>query len=428
MSSRRDAREKRIFSISLECGGDGTVKISTVALREKRAAKTSRIFLTGGTGFLGSHVAVGLLRAGYQVLLMARSSKRQTAEERVGQLLDWFGVAPGLRNNLHVIEGSIERPGLGIAPKILASLLEETDEIIHCASNTSFSERKRREVEAVNIGGLLNVLDFASKSRCFFFHHLSTAYVAGKKDGLCREELADTDLFNNVYEETKARGERIAWDRCRAEGIRLSIYRPSIVYGDSRTGRSLRFNAVYYPVKTAVFLRDLYDADIRERGGIKAEMMGVRRESDGGLYMPIRMEVKEAGGINLVPVDYFVEVFMALLEEGLEGGIFQVVNPGLKKIEDIIDYAKRLFRIRGIEPCGAEDFNGRPMNALEILFDTYLEAYGPYIRDRRTFEMNNTRRILAKRQIVCPEFDFEVFARSMNYALEMDWGSKLFKK
>jgi len=394
-------------------------------LQKRRADRADRVFLTGGTGFLGSHIAVELLRAGYHVCLLARPNKRSSAEERVARLMDWFGLDCALRQKLRVVSGAIELPSLGLSSEVRVSLLKNVDEIIHCASNTSFSERKRPEVEAANIVGLSNILSFAAESGCSFFHHVSTAFVAGKKDGLCCEELVDLGEFNNVYEETKARGERMAWDFCRREGIRLSIYRPSIIYGDSRTGRSLRFNAVYFPVKIAVFLKNLYELDLRERGGEKAELLGIRMESDGRLFMPIRIEVRNGGGINLIPIDYFVAAFMALLAERPDGGIFHIVNPRVKKIEDLIDYAKRLFRLKGIKPCAAADFYAKPKNALEILYESHLEAYAPYMRDKKAFDSSHARPVLEKYRISCPEFDYDVFARCMNYAVEVDWNARL---
>lgn len=60
--------------------------------------------------------------------------------------------------------------------------------------------RKRAEVEAANVGGLRNVLDFAARSGCFFFHHVSTAFVAGKRTGLYREDWVESGEFTNVYE------------------------------------------------------------------------------------------------------------------------------------------------------------------------------------------------------------------------------------
>jgi nucleoside-diphosphate-sugar epimerase len=246
--------------------------------------------------------------------------------------------------------------------------------------------------------------------------------------GLCREEWVKTDRFTNVYEETKHRGERMAAKLCAEEGIRLNIYRPSIVYGNSGTGKSLTFRGLYYPIRTALFLRDLYQTDIKEHGGKRAEEMGVRVEEDGSIHLPIRLEAREGGGINLVPIDYFLEAFMAIMDECLDGGIFHIVNDKLKRIEDLIDYTQRMFHIRGIRACRAEDFEKAPRNGLEILFDSYLEAYAPYMRDSRIFENQKAGSILKKRNILCPDFDFDIFSRCMRYALEAGWGAKLFRK
>ena len=402
-----------------------TPRASREEIVKRRADRTVRFFLTGGTGFLGSHIAVELLRRGYRVTLLAQPDKDRRAEARMREILNWFDLPGSERRALKVVEGNITRDGLGVDRALLEVLLRETDEVIHCASNTAFSERKRAAVEAVNSRGLTNVLDFARESGAYFFHHMSTAFVAGKTSGLCREELVAPREFWNAYEETKCRGEHAATAACGEAGLGLTIYRPSIVYGDSRTGRSRLFNAVYFPVRTALFIKDLYEKDIRERGGKKAAEMGVCLEPDGSIHLPLRIEVAGQGGLDLIPVDYFTAAFLALMEGATEGGIFHITDGRAKRIEDIIDYSCRLFRLTGIKACGQEEFKEKPRNPLETLYDHYVEAYGPYMRDTRVFESTKSRSFLERSGLVCPEFDYGIFAACMNYAVETGWGARL---
>ncbi|MGZ6236971.1 MAG: SDR family oxidoreductase [Syntrophales bacterium] len=403
------------------------MRISRDTISARRRDGETTFFLTGGTGFIGSHLTVELLKHGYKVVFLARPRDGLSARARVDRLLDWFHLESRHRQSLAVVEGSLDSSRFGLSEKDFVRLSRDVDEIIHCASDTSFSERKRAAVERTNIDGLRGVLDLAASGRCSFFHYVSTAYAAGRRDGVCKEELIENNTFTNVYEETKCRAEKIVAERCGRKGIRLSVYRPSIVYGNSKTGRSTRFNAVYYPIRTILFLRDLYDADIREQGGNMASEMGVRLEGDGSLHLPIRVEVSQNGGLNLVPIDYFVDAFMAIMEEGLDGGVFHIVNQRPKRIDDLIGYIKSLFKISGMETCRAGAFVERPRNALEILFDTYLEVYGPYMRDARIFADHKAQAILSRKNVVCPDFDFDVFSRCMKYAIACKWGAELFE-
>jgi nucleoside-diphosphate-sugar epimerase len=374
-------------------------------------------FLTGGTGFLGSHIGAELLRRGQETIFFIRQHGKISAAERLEKILDWHGVDHALRAKARLVEGELGNLSLGLGHQNLHGI----DQIIHCASETSFSERHRTRVWTTNVDNLKGLLEFAVQSRIPSFSHVSTAYVAGQRSGPCPEEPIENDVFFNVYEESKAAAERMLLDRCRDEGIRLTIFRPSIVYGHSRTGRTFRFNALYYPVKTALFLQKIFTEDIRERGGKKAAEVGVSIEEDGTIRLPLRIDVGQNCGLNLIPVDLFVDAFFAITEDSPEGGIYHIVNPRQTKIKNIIDYAQNQFKMKGIRPCRPEEFLKKPRNSLEHLFDRYLEAYSPYMKDTRLFSIDKSDPILKRHRLVCPAFEAKMFQRCMTYAVEKEW-------
>ena len=280
-------------------------------------------------------------------------------------------------------------------------------------------------MEAVNIDGLINVLNFAASSGADFLHLVSTAYVAGRKAGLCPEEPAESLSFTNIYEETKCRGEWVAQEICRRAGIGLAIYRPSIVYGDSQTGRSLSFNALYHPIRTLQFLRKVYEEDILKKGGTKAASIGVRISTDGIVHFPLRIEVGGNGGINLVPIDFFVDAFRALMTEARDGDFFHIAGENLTPISALINYTENYLKIEGLRACRPEQMAETPRNALESLFAHYMETYGPYMQEERIFTAERSRPILQRWGIVCPEFDETIFTQCMSFAVSVDWGAKL---
>lgn len=401
------------------------MRISNKDLTLRRIDKKTHFLITGATGFLGSHLFTALCEKGYRVTLLCRPNRHLSAHERVNEILRWFGKTRSSYPTLSIVEGYINRPGFGLSEAAYRRLAADIDEIIHCASSTDFSPRHRAATEAVNIKAFCTLLEFASASRCVFFHLISTAYAAGNVAGVCPEELSHNRTFFNVYEETKSLAEHIASEHCRTEGIRLSIYRPSIVYGDSLTGRSRKFNALYFPVKTILFLRDIMLKDIREHGGRRAMLMNVDVRPDGRVHMPIRMMTRIAGTINLIPVDYFTAATVAVIEEDLHGNIHHIVNDAPTTLEKLIAYTCRFAGVDGISAVKEQELAGRPKNALEELFESYITMYSPYMTDLRIFSTENTAPILRKKRIECPPLTYEVFERCMKYAMAVKWGKKL---
>ena len=141
------------------------------------------IALTGATGFLGSHLMASLLTKGYSIIVFGRSAKNESLKERISRLLRWFGIDSCL-DQVTCIDTDLSQDNLGISNGEYSRLCSVVDSVIHCASDTSFSESKREKVMAANINNLKGILEFSKNAHVSFFHYISTAYVAGTGDNI----------------------------------------------------------------------------------------------------------------------------------------------------------------------------------------------------------------------------------------------------
>ena len=192
-----------------------------------------------------------------------------------------------------------------------------------------------------------------------------------------------------------------------------------------KTGRALRFNALYYPVKAILLLRDLYAEDLK-RGGARSLALGVESRPEGRILLPLRIETDPEASLNLIPVDYFARAFLALLEAYPGGGTFPIATDEVLRVETVVEHIRQLYGIDGLQPVLAGAFAAQPPNALERLFEDYTAAYRPYMLDRRIFRDSASRPAQDAAGIWCPRFNYDSFARRMRYAESVDWGKRLF--
>ncbi len=204
------------------------------------------VFLTGFPGFLGSQLSERLLaRYGDDVRIncLVQRRYRGLAERRVAELV---AQHPAWAGRMHLINGDIAEPDLRLG-SAYDELARDTLEIFHLAAVYDLGV-KRDLAMRVNVDGTRNMLSFAEKCGGGLrrFQYVSTCYVSGRyKGNFSEHDLVRGQTFNNYYEETKYLAE-VDVQGQMSRGLPVTIYRPSVVVGDSTTGATQKYDGPYY--------------------------------------------------------------------------------------------------------------------------------------------------------------------------------------
>jgi thioester reductase-like protein len=191
-----------------------------------------------------------------------------------------------------VIEGDVEQMHLGLAGTEWKALAAAVTDVWHLAA-ISWLGAEPRYMRRVNVEGTRNVLELAhAAKRLRRLNHFSTAYVSGTRVGVILEdELAMGQRFHNPYEESKFQAELLV--RRSQSDLPATIYRPSIVVGDSRTGEIDRFEGIY---ALAILL------------------------VASPLAVPLPLPGDAVAPLNVVPVDFVLDAALALSRDPRAAG------------------------------------------------------------------------------------------------------------
>lgn len=198
------------------------------------------VLMTGFPGFLASALLPGILRrTGDDATCLVQAKYADLASRRAEELAS---ADASLAGRVHLIEGDITRPGLGLGE----GSLDDVSEAWHLAAVYDLAVKRDLAIR-INVDGTRNVLDTVEHCpNLQRLHYFSTCYVSGRYAGPFREDDLETGApFNNYYEETKHEAEAEVRRRVAA-GLPVTIYRPSIVVGDSRTGETQKFDGPYF--------------------------------------------------------------------------------------------------------------------------------------------------------------------------------------
>lgn len=204
--------------------------------------------ITGGTGFVGRYVIAALLRrdGDARVTALVRRHRRYAPEARVRRALEAVGAAD-LLPRVEALAGDLAATRFGLDQPTYDALARRTGRLIHGAASVRF-DQSIEEARRNNTRTTEEVLRFAHAAGLERLDHVSTCYVAGRRTDLVREDELEHDAgFKNGYEQSKYESEQLL--RREAGSTALTVMRPSIVVGDSRTGATTSFNVIYWPMK-----------------------------------------------------------------------------------------------------------------------------------------------------------------------------------
>jgi nucleoside-diphosphate-sugar epimerase/pimeloyl-ACP methyl ester carboxylesterase len=342
-------------------------------------SEAGAILLTGATGFIGSNLAAQILATESAYLFCLVRGNGDNLQKR---LVDAVSAAAKTAGNWRKIQPQLARlvaiPGDLTRDSLLTSLgadrkLADANiaEVWHCAASLCFEEHRRAEIFRHNVAGTERVLKLAVELRARAFRHLSTAYVAGKGQGKIPESPYDASVpCNNLYEESK----RLAEDRVlaaeRCGGMSVTIFRPSIVIGNSRTFQATTESGFYgFLAGLFVFADEVED-----------KVPGYLARN------PLRVLSEKSTALNLIPVDLLVSEALAIARNPPDGRtIFHLTNPFPVRIEQV--------RRSVLGPLGrtcvlrfdlvTDESELRP---LDSLFHNRFRFYSSYLINNKIFE------------------------------------------
>jgi nucleoside-diphosphate-sugar epimerase len=352
--------------------------------------QTKTILLTGVTGVLGKRIAYELAKRGHRLICPVRAGSEPEAQQRFEKIFAFLReIYPDFEESLIQrfvpVPGDVRQKDLGLPAALRQDPSRFTvDEIWHLAALLDLTESRSQDVYNTNLVGTLNVLGLMREHRIPRLHYVSTFGSSGKiHEGIALEVPGiKPPSFRNTYERTKWEAERHVWQAQLRGEINATIYRPSIVVGDSTHGRYEQFNVFNHPF------------DVTSR--VRRKLCEKQKLDPANCRLNFEMRISGDANatLNIIPMDFAIGTIMKLYEApNSTGQVYHVVNPNPPSLRLMMEIFKRHEPWEGLrwEPVSPE---GPFKNAYEKFLNRQIEFLMPYLMGEAIYDCSNVRTIL----------------------------------
>jgi nucleoside-diphosphate-sugar epimerase len=179
-----------------------------------------KVFLTGGTGFIGGTVARQLRDRGDEVVCLARNPERASTLVEIG---------------CTVVGGDLGDPAA------LAGAMEGCDAVVHAAAmyEVGIPKSQHPAMWEANVAGTEHVMSAALEAKVPRIVYVSTCGVFGNTHKKVVDETYEHPgrEFTSYYEETKLEAHRIVKRMVADQGLPAIVVQPGGVYGPGDTSQ-----------------------------------------------------------------------------------------------------------------------------------------------------------------------------------------------
>jgi thioester reductase-like protein len=373
---------------------------------------SSSFFVTGGTGLVGSYLLPRLLRKfpGSTITLLLRATGADHAAERAAGIAHRLREVNGISDateRIAGIAGDVGRENCGLMAEQWRQVAATTTHIIHGAATIRF-DHPIDEARSINCGGTKTMLALATDcmkgGKFERFVYIGSSSVSGQRAGhIYEHELEMGQSFLNTYEQSKNESERIV--RNHFDRIPATVFRPSIIIGDSQTGHTTSFNVIYIPLRLV------------QKGMLT--------------YVPGTPDTL----MDLVPIDWVDDAMVHILSRSESVGNVYHITAGPERaapLRDVVGRAIEYFDThtplkhrRTIDYITRAEFENRRsmMRGREEALMGQLDTLLPYVSINRLFDSRNADALLQESGIIFPRFH-EYAERIFDYCVETQWGKR----